>query len=67
MTFIPRDRAYYQAHFQDIMCEVESEQDAIVMMQGFEAAIIDMMMWHEEQIKHYKSLHAKFLNADVKV
>ena len=62
-----RDRAYYLAFFQDILCEIESEADAIAAMQAFEAAIIDMMMYHEDQIKNYKSLHAKFLQADVKV
>ena len=65
MAFIQRDRAYYLAHFQDILCEVESEEDAVAAMQGFEAAIIEMMMYHEEQIKNYRSLHAKFLHADV--
>ena len=67
MTFIKRDRAYYMAHFQDILCEIESEDEAVAAMQAFEAAIIDMMLYHEEQIKNYRSLHAKFLNADVKV
>ena len=67
MTFIPRDRAYYMAHFQDILCEIESEDECIAAMQAFEGAIIDMMMYHEEQQKNYRSLHAKFLRADVKV
>ena len=67
MTFIKRDRAYYLAHFQNILCEIESEDEAISAMQAFEAAIIDMMMYHEEKIQNYRSLHAKFLQADVRV
>ena len=61
-----RKRQDYCELFLDIICELEDEQDAIECMQGFEAAMIEMMMHHEEQIKNYKSLHAKFLQADVK-
>ena len=62
-----RDRQYYLDHFQDILCEVESEDDAVNVMQAFELAISEMMVYHESMIKNYRSLHAKFLHADVKV
>ena len=62
-----RDQQYYLEHFQDILCEVESDDDAVNIMQAFETAITEMMTHHENQIKNYRSLHAKFLNADLKV
>ena len=60
-----RKRQDYCELFLDIICELENEQDALYCMQGFEAAMISALMYHEEEAKKYKELHRRFLLADI--
>ena len=58
---------FYATLFSDIMADVGSgikERDAetaLAMMQGFELAISQWMTYHDECIKSYQQLHARFL------
>ena len=60
-----RNRQDYCTLFLDIIGELENEQDAVRCMQGFEAAMIAALMFHEDEAKKYKELHRRFLLADV--
>ncbi len=60
-----KSRQDYSALFFEVIGELENEQDAIHCMQGFEAAMIAALMFHEDEAKKYKVLHRRFLLADV--
>ena len=61
---------HFQTVFADILAEVGTgipERDAEIavnMLEGFEKAIMDWMTYHEECIKSYRDLHARFLGID---
>ena len=60
-----KNRQDYCTLFLEIIGELENEQEAVYCMQGFEAAMIAALMFHEEEAKKYKELHRRFLLADV--
>ena len=61
---------HFEAVFSDILAEVGTgipERDAecaVAMLEGFERAIMSWMSYHEECIKSYRELHARFLGID---
>ena len=58
---------FYAAQFSDVIADVgtgikeRDAQTAVAMMHGFELAITQWMDYHDECIKSYKQLHARFL------
>ena len=64
------DAEWFREQFADILADVsvgDRDRDkatAINMMEGFEMAINDWLVYHEDAIKSYRALHAKFLGID---
>ena len=58
---------WFADRFADILCEVATgipERDKQVadnLMEGFELAIDQWLVYHEEMANSYKTLHARFL------
>ena len=62
------DAEWFREQFADILADVsvgDRDRDkatAVNMMEGFELAINDWLSYHEDAIKSYRELHARFLN-----
>ena len=55
----------YKNIFLDIISEISdddcSDERIANMMAGFEQALIEMMGYHDEALKRYRSLHGAFM------
>ena len=58
----------YKRLFADIICEVGdsdcSDQTINNIYAGFEAAIIDLMGYHDDALKRLRKLHASFMRGE---
>ena len=61
------DAEWFRVQFADILTDVavgDPDRDkatAVNMMEGFELAINDWLVYHEDALKSYRELHARFL------
>ena len=58
----------YKRLFADILCEVGdsdcSDETIANIFAGFEAAIIDLMSYHDDTLKRYRKLHGMFMRGE---
>ena len=60
--------AYYKEQFLDIISGVSDDtiddSEIADLFAGFEAAIIDMMGYHDDALKRYRTLHGMFMRGE---
>lgn len=59
---------YYKEYFSDIISDANGDpQTAQLLLEAFEAAINDWLIWHQECGYNYDQLHTMFLSNRSKV
>ena len=59
---------YYKSMFDDVLADApEDPQSGLLIMDAFEASILDWLKYHKSCAQTYEQLHAQFLSNKPKV